>query len=230
MSSAAVEDDRARREGITASRIDHSDRRRRMDGTMPATHDGLPPCRGNHRLTGKKFRTQSQHAALSSLPSHSTTLAPQIIMSAVIETLHQLEADHSVFYRKLRAFHWSVNGPAFFTLHQKFEELYTDVATKVDMLAERVLTLGGRPIPTYAAVLETARLSEISEMPDAIGMVEALYTDLRRLNRWTRTAIEQAGECGDIGTTSMLENFVVEGEKEAWMLRSFLGKTESVNA
>ena len=151
-------------------------------------------------------------------------------MSAIIETLRQLEADYSVFYRKLRAFHWNVNGPAFFTLHQKFEELYTAFSTKVDMLAERALTLGGQPIPTYAAVLETARLAEVPEMPHAVGMVEVLYADLKQLNDWTRGAIEQAEDAHDIGTSSMLEDFAVEGEKEAWMLRSFLGKTESVNA
>lgn len=151
-------------------------------------------------------------------------------MSAIIETLRQLEADYSVFYRKLRAFHWNVNGPAFFTLHQKFEELYTAFSTKVDMLAERALTLGGQPIPTYAAVLETARLAEVPEMPDAVGMVEVLYADLKQLNDWTRGAIEQAEDAHDIGTSSMLEDFAVEGEKEAWMLRSFLGKSESVNA
>lgn len=151
-------------------------------------------------------------------------------MSAIIETLRQLEADYSVFYRKLRAFHWNVNGPAFFTLHQKFEELYTAFSTKVDMLAERALTLGGRPIPTYAAVLDTARLEECSDMPDAVGMVEVLYADLKQLNEWTRGAIGQADDANDIGTASMLEDFAVEGEKEAWMLASFLGKSENVNA
>ena len=151
-------------------------------------------------------------------------------MSTIIESLRVLEADYSVFYRKLRAFHWNVNGPQFFTLHQKFEQLYNAFALKVDELAERALTLGGQPIPTYRAVLDAARLEEMPEMPDAMGMVEALYRDLKKINGWTREVIDQAGDAGDIGTSSMLEDFAVEGEKEAWMLRSFLGKTENVNA
>ena len=151
-------------------------------------------------------------------------------MSTIIESLRVLEADYSVFYRKLRAFHWNVNGPQFFTLHQKFEELYNSFAVKVDELAERALTLGGEPIPTYRAVLDAARLEEMPEMPDAMGMVEALYADLKKINGWTREVIDQASESNDVGTSSMLEDFAVEGEKEAWMLRSFLGKTENVNA
>lgn len=148
----------------------------------------------------------------------------------MIETLRQLEADYSIFYRKLRAFHWNVNGPQFFTLHLKFEELYGAFSMKVDMLAERSLTLGGQPLATYAAVLETARLNEAPEMPSATGMVEELYADLKSLNQWTREAASAAGDASDIATSSMLEDFAVEGEKEAWMLRSFLGKTGSVNA
>lgn len=151
-------------------------------------------------------------------------------MTSIIDQLRQLEADYSVFYRKLRAFHWNVKGPAFFTLHAKFEELYDAFAVKVDELAERALTLGGEPIPTYKAVLDVTRLQEVPEMPDASGMVETLYSDLKDLNQWTRETIESAEKAGDIGTSSLLEDFAVAGEKEAWMLRSFLGKTENVNA
>jgi len=151
-------------------------------------------------------------------------------MTNIIDQLRQLEADYSVFYRKLRAFHWNVKGPNFFTLHEKFEELYDAFAVKVDELAERALTLGGEPIPTYKAVLDATRLKEVPEMPDASGMVEALYSDLKDLNQWTRETIESAEKAGDIGTSSLLEDFAVAGEKEAWMLRSFLGKTENVNA
>ncbi len=151
-------------------------------------------------------------------------------MTSIIDHLRVLEADYSVFYRKLRAFHWNVQGPQFFTLHVKFEELYNGFALKVDELAERALTLGGRPIPTYQEVLDAARLKEASSMPDAVGMVEELYSDLKKLNQWTREVIGAAGDASDVGTTSMLEDFAVQGEKEAWMLRSFLGKSESVNA
>ncbi|MEL6907650.1 MAG: ferritin-like domain-containing protein, partial [Planctomycetota bacterium] len=74
------------------------------------------------------------------------------------------------------------------------------------------------------------RLAEADRMPDAPGMVEELYADLKKLNQWTRETIQVADDARDIGTASMLEDFAVEGEKEAWMLRSFLGKSESVNA
>lgn len=143
-------------------------------------------------------------------------------MTNLIAALNQLQSDYQVYYQKLRAFHWNVRGPMFFALHPKFEELYTAFAIKVDDLAERALTLGGKPVPTLQAVLQGARLAEASQMPDATGMVRALAEDLERLNAWTRQVAADASAAEDVGTVNLLEGFADGQEKEVWMLRSFL--------
>jgi len=143
-------------------------------------------------------------------------------MQQLVTALNQLQADYQVYYQKLRAFHWNVQGPLFFALHAKFEDLYTGFAVKVDDLAERALTLGGRPLPTLAAVLKTARLKEATSMPDAAGMVEALVEDLEQLNAWTREVVAQAEAKGDAATVNLLDGFADGQEKDGWMLRSFL--------
>ena len=43
---------------------------------------------------------------------------------SILTRLNQLLADYSVFYQKLRIYHWTVKGPMFFQLHTKFEEMY----------------------------------------------------------------------------------------------------------
>ena len=60
----------------------------------------------------------------------------------VIEVLNKQVADWSVLFTKLHNFHWYVKGPQFFTLHEKFEELYTESATHIDEIAERILAIG----------------------------------------------------------------------------------------
>ena len=45
-------------------------------------------------------------------------------------------------------------GPQFFTLHEKFEELYTESATHIDEIAERILAIGGKPVATMKEYLE----------------------------------------------------------------------------
>lgn len=69
----------------------------------------------------------------------------------VIELLNGLLANYQVYYQNVRGFHWNVRGNRFFVLHAKFEELYNDAVEKVDGNAERVLTLGGVPLHSYAA-------------------------------------------------------------------------------
>ena len=59
--------------------------------------------------------------------------------------LNDLLANYSVFYQNTRGFHWNIKGDKFFELHVKFEELYTDAQEKVDLIAERILTLQGMP-------------------------------------------------------------------------------------
>ncbi|ALB23893.1 Dps family protein [Piscirickettsia salmonis] len=52
-----------------------------------------------------------------------------------------------------RGFHWNVQGPQFFELHAKFEEIYNNLLTKVDEIAERILTLGESPVHAYSIYL-----------------------------------------------------------------------------
>ena len=139
------------------------------------------------------------------------------------ESLNTLLADYQVLYQKLRTYHWTVRGPMFFELHVKFEELYNETALRVDELAERVLAIGGSPLPTLAAQLEAARLSEDAGGPDATAMVRNLVTDYEALNRSLREGAKLAEEGDDNATFNLLEGIADGQEKTAWMLRAYLG-------
>jgi starvation-inducible DNA-binding protein len=145
-------------------------------------------------------------------------------MSQVPKALNTLLADYQVHYQRMRNFHWNVRGPRFFELHQKFEELYTNAALKVDALAERVLALGSSPLSTLGAQLRAARLKE-DETPrlDAEQMVRRTLEDLEQLNGELRRAAQEASAAGDGATFNLLEPMADEQEKTAWMLRAFLG-------
>ena len=76
----------------------------------------------------------------------------------VVNLLNELLANYQIYYQNLRGFHWNVRGNRFFVLHAKFEELYNDAIEKVDEIAERILTLGGVPLHSYAAYTKVATL------------------------------------------------------------------------
>ena len=73
--------------------------------------------------------------------------------SKVINNLNQLLADLQVHYTNLRNLHWNIKGHGFFVLHAKYEEMYDDIAAKVDEVAERILQLGGTPEHKFSAYL-----------------------------------------------------------------------------
>jgi len=76
------------------------------------------------------------------------------------DSLNVQLANWSVLYVKLHHFHWYVTGPHFSVLHAKFEELYDLAAESLDDLAERILTIGGKPASTMKEYLSLATIRE----------------------------------------------------------------------
>jgi starvation-inducible DNA-binding protein len=143
----------------------------------------------------------------------------------VVEHLNDLLANYHIYYQKVRGCHWNVKGKSFFTLHVKFEELYTDALTTIDELAERILTLGTAPYSTFEDYIKKAKLKEI----DTIGlkdthMVKAIIEDMATLIKLEREILEISAASGDDGTNDMVNRFMQFIEKNTWMLRSFMNE------
>lgn len=142
----------------------------------------------------------------------------------LIGDLNVLLANFQLYYQNLRGIHWNIQGPHFFQLHEKFEELYTDAQQKIDEVAERVLTLGGRPLHSYSAYLENSSIAEAKDVSDPDATVALVLDNLKQLISNERPIIERAAEAGDEGTVDMLSAFVAEQEKTSWMMAAWLGK------
>ena len=139
----------------------------------------------------------------------------------LIEDLNSLIADFTVFYQKLRHYHWNVKGPQFFRLHEKFEVIYTEVGDVIDELAERVVGLEGVPLHTLAHMLETTSLKEDPEMADSDVMVKRTMKDIETLNKHMQAIIEKAEEVEDRTTANLLDDTKDGLEAHLWMLRAW---------
>ena len=142
--------------------------------------------------------------------------------SATTKELNKVLADAIVFYQKLHQYHWVVKGKQFFALHSKFEELYDKWAEIIDEVAERILTIGGKPIPTLASALEAATIKEDSSEPLAEDMVKTVLQDLQSQVNSMREALNAAENSGDRGSANLMDGYCDEIEKTCWMLKSFL--------
>lgn len=143
----------------------------------------------------------------------------------IVDHLNDLLANYHIHYQKLRGCHWNVKGEHFFTLHVKFEELYTNALQTIDDLAERILTLGKSPYSTFADYINVSTIAEANTVGmNAIDMVQAIMDDFSKLIDMEREIMTLTADAGDDGTNDLINSFMQFKEKNNWMLRSFCGK------
>ncbi|MEM7403468.1 MAG: DNA starvation/stationary phase protection protein [Myxococcota bacterium] len=142
----------------------------------------------------------------------------------VVNTVNSLLADMHLLYVKTRNYHWHVKGPHFYALHALFEQQYTSLEQAIDLLAERVVALGGYVPATLGEILQLASLKEShtdNQLP-AQAMIEQLLRDHQSVVATLRSAVAQLDQHGDVATSGMLTDRIVEHEKAIWVLRSSL--------
>ncbi|AXQ14993.1 MULTISPECIES: DNA starvation/stationary phase protection protein DpsA [Shewanella] len=136
--------------------------------------------------------------------------------------LNRLLADTYSLYLKTHSFHWNVTGPMFTSLHQLFEEQYTELAAAVDVIAERVRALGERALGSYSAYAAQTEIKEDSGITDAKQMLEELLEGQEIIIRNARALYPLVNQANDEATADLLTQRIQLHEKTAWMLRSLL--------
>ncbi|MEC8885592.1 MAG: Dps family protein [Pseudomonadota bacterium] len=144
-------------------------------------------------------------------------------MTEVIKKLNNLLSSYHIFYINVRGYHWNVKGEHFFSLHEKFEELYTDLQLQIDEIAERILTLGGVPLHAYSDFSENASIKEDKNVHDGKACVKGLVSGLQALIEEQRIVAEAAEDVDDQGSADLVTEYVQEQEKLVWMYTAFLG-------
>ncbi|MGF1624779.1 MAG: Dps family protein [Alphaproteobacteria bacterium] len=142
---------------------------------------------------------------------------------AIADGLSRLLADSYTLYLKTHNFHWNVTGPMFNSLHLMFEQQYTELATAVDLIAERIRALGEPAPGSYRAYAALSSIEEADDNVDANEMVRQLVVGAETVARTAREIFPTAEKAGDEPTCDLLTQRMQLHEKTAWMLRSTLG-------
>lgn len=142
--------------------------------------------------------------------------------SDISDSLNKLVATQSVLAQKAKNFHWNVVGMQFHDLHSFFEEMYSQIYEKVDDIAERVRSLGMRPLSSFKEFIDHSIVEENNNTLTAKEMIKELLDNHEEVIRYLREEIPTIGERRDFGTEDFLTGILEEYEKRAWMLRSFL--------
>jgi starvation-inducible DNA-binding protein len=141
---------------------------------------------------------------------------------AIADGLSRLFADTYTLYLKTHNYHWNVTGPMFQTLHLMFETQYNEIWLAVDLVAERIRTLGQVAPGTYKQISKLASITEEEDVPKATDMVRDLVKGHEQVAKTARSVLPLADKANDQPTIDLLTQRLQIHEKTAWMLRSLL--------
>jgi starvation-inducible DNA-binding protein len=137
--------------------------------------------------------------------------------------LNQQLADLFDLYSQTKQAHWNVAGPHFYSLHELFDRMAEDLDAYLDLIAERITTLGGLAKGTVRMAAQATRLPECAlEMTEGMPVVRSLADQFGSAASTTRGAIQLAEAQGDVITADLLTEVGRGLEKNLWLLEAHL--------
>jgi starvation-inducible DNA-binding protein len=135
--------------------------------------------------------------------------------------MNQRLADVVDLQTQLKQAHWNVKGPQFISLHQLFDQIAEEVEEYVDLIAERIVQLGG---VAEGTVRIAAARSKIEEYPLTIGEgsahVAAVAKALSTFGRDARVSIEEADKLNDADTADIFTEISRGVDKWLWFVEA----------
>lgn len=147
---------------------------------------------------------------------------PEADRKKISKGLSHLLADSYTLYLKTHNFHWNVTGPMFQTLHLMFETQYTELALAVDLIAERIRSLGTFAPGSYTDFAKLSSIKDADGVPKAKEMIRELIEGQEAVVRTARKLFPSVEKASDEATADLLTQRMQLHEKTAWMLRSLL--------
>jgi starvation-inducible DNA-binding protein len=141
----------------------------------------------------------------------------------LIALLNARLADASDLKSQAKQAHWNVKGMSFIALHELFDGIATAVEAHIDLIAERITTLGGTAMGTVRLAAQNSSLSEYPhEITDGAAHVDALSTALADFGKLVRTGIDEATDLEDQDTADIFTEISREIDKQLWFVEAHI--------
>jgi starvation-inducible DNA-binding protein len=160
--------------------------------------------------------------------SQSATLAyptkndlPEATRLEAVGLLNQRLADCIDLQTQCKQAHWNVKGPTFIALHKLFDEINEDVEEYVDLIAERIVQLGGIAEGTVGVVADRSTLVDYPlALSTGAEHVAALSDALAAFGRTVRVGIEEMNELEDADSADILTEISRGVDKWLWFVEA----------
>jgi len=135
--------------------------------------------------------------------------------------MNQRLADAVDLQAQMKQAHWNVKGLHFIGLHELFDQIDEAVESYADLIAERIVQLGGVAEGTVRVAAGRSRLEEYPlDIADGQAHVEAVSKALSTFGHEARETIDQAGELGDADTADIFTEVSRGIDKWLWFVEA----------
>lgn len=145
-----------------------------------------------------------------------------------VHTLNQVLAETMTIRDMYKKHHWQMSGATFYQLHLLLDKHYEEQAALVDLVAERIMMLGGISI---AMAPDVAEMTTIPRPPkgreDVPSQLSRLLEAHEIILNLARDGADEADESGDDGTNDILVSSIIRtNESQVWFIAEHLAETE----
>lgn len=166
-------------------------------------------------------RRQADLAAAATPPYETKNDLPVESRLEVVQLLNQRLADCIDLQTQCKHAHWNVKGPGFMALHLLFDQVNGAVAEYVDLIAERIVQLGGIADGTARRVARRTSLLDYPEMLSAgAEHIAALSDVLAEFGRTVRMGIAEMDDLQDAGSADILTEVSRGIDKWLWFVEA----------
>ena len=139
----------------------------------------------------------------------------------VINLLNQRLADSIDLQTQCKQAHWNVKGPTFIALHKLFDDVNEDVEEYVDLIAERIVQLGGVAEGTIGVVADRSTLVDYPlRLSTGQQHVAALSDALAMFGRNVRIGIAEMNDLEDADSADLLTEVSRGVDKWLWFVEA----------
>ena len=155
---------------------------------------------------------------------HKTRMSlPEKVRVESIKILNKTLASAADLSAQLKQAHWNVKGPEFISLHKMFDDIAEEVENQVDVIAERVTSLGGTALGT---IQEAAKNTQLRTYPTDIFTakehLEHLAHNFAILGELSRENIDNTAKLDDMGTNDLYIDLARMLDKNLWFIEAHL--------
>lgn len=141
-------------------------------------------------------------------------------MEELIRLVNKVLADTFVMYLKVHNFHWNVEDPDFYAYHKFLEDLYSELYSAVDPIAEHVRAINGYAAGSLVQFIQMTSIKEFVVLPKPMEGFRELYSDNLKVIKSLMEAFDMADKFKEHGLANFLQDRIDSHKKHGWMLRA----------